>query len=155
MRKSLLLAALVVAACSKEETPAADSAATAAPPPAAPAPLSAADLTGTWHGIAKAEGTDSVVNRFTAVRSTDSTGKIISEGRTDSVAYTIRYDADSMIATSVAYTDPTLPKGTPQVMFRSVGRLKEGKLVGTSALMVAAKPDSVIGRTTWEATRTP
>ena len=71
------------------------------------------------------------------MRSTDSTGKIISEGRTDSVAYTIRYDADSMIATSVAYTDPTLPKGTPQVMFRSVGRLKEGKLVGTSALMVS------------------
>jgi hypothetical protein len=155
MRKSLLLAALVVAACSKEETPAADSAATATPPPATPAPLSAADLTGTWHGIVKAEGTDSVVNRFTAVRTTDSTGKTISEGAKDSVAYTIRYDADSMIATSAPYTDPSLPKGTPPVMYRSVGRLKDGKLVGTSSVMFAAKPDSVISRSTWEATRTP
>ena len=155
MRKSLLLTVLVVAACSKEEAPAVDSAATAAPPPAAPAPLTAADLAGTWHGIAKAEGTDSVVNRFTAVRSTDSTGKIISEGQKDSVAYTIRYDADSMIATSAAYTATDLPKGTPPVIFRSVGRLRDGKLVGTSTLMLASKPDSVLARSTWEATRTP
>ena len=155
MRKSLLLAALVVAACTKEETPAADSAAPAAPPPATPATLSAADLAGTWHGIVKAEGTDSIINRFTAVRSTDSTGKTISEGQKDSVAYSVRYDADSMIATSAPYTDPTLPKGTPRVMYRSVGRLKDGKLVGTSALMLASKPDSVIARSTWEATRTP
>jgi len=117
--------------------------------------LSAADLAGTWHGIVKAEGTDSIINRFTAVRSTDSTGKTISEGQKDSVAYSVRYDADSMIATSAPYTDPTLPKGTPRVMYRSVGRLKDGKLVGTSALMLASKPDSVIARSTWEATRTP
>jgi hypothetical protein len=149
------LAALVVAACAKEEAPATDSAATAAPPPAAPAALTGADLVGTWNGIAKAEGTDSVVNRFTAVRSTDSTGMLISEGQKDSVAYTVRYDADSMIATSAAYTDAGLPKGTPQVMFRSIGRLKDGKLVGTSSLMLASKPDSVIARSTWEATRTP
>jgi len=67
----------------------------------------------------------------------------------------VRLDADSMIATSVPYTDPTLPKGSPKVMFKAVGRLRDGKLAGTSTLMVAAKPDSVLGRATWEATRAP
>lgn len=154
MRKSTLLALLVVVACAKEEAPAVDSAATAAMQPA-PAALTPADLAGTWNGTTKAEGTDSVVNRFTAMRTTDSTGAIILEGSKDTVAYTMRYDADSMIATSVAYTDPSMPKGSPPVTFRSVGRLKDGKLVGTSTLMLASKPDSVLARSTWEATKAP
>jgi len=154
MRKSMLLAALVVVACSKEEAPVIDSAATAAPPPAAPAALTPADLAGIWKGTVKGDG-DTTVTRFTVVSASDSTGKFIAEGAKDSVAFTTRYEADSMIATSVAYTDPILPKGSPKVMFKSVGRLRDGKLVGTSALVVASKPDSVLQRSTWEATRAP
>ena len=155
MRKSMLLAALVVAACSKEEAPATDSAATAAPPPAAPAALTAADVEGTWNGTSKAEG-DTTVNRFTVTGAPgDSVGKFIAEGSKDTVTFSRRLDADSMIVQSVAYTDPTMPKGTGQVMFKAVGRLKDGKLVGTSQLVLAAKPDSVLGRSTWEATRAP
>jgi hypothetical protein len=152
MRKSILLAALVVAACAKEEAPVVDSAATAAPP--APAALTPADLAGTWTGTVKREGTDSVT-QFTTTRTSDSTGVFIPAGSPDSIAYTVRYDADSMIVTSVAYTDPSLPKGTPEVMFRSIGRLKDGKLAGTSALVLASKPDSVLSRSTWEATKVP
>jgi hypothetical protein len=149
----MLLAVLAVAACAKEEAPAVDSAAPAVAPPVAAA-LTPADLAGTWTGTIKQEGTDSVTN-FTVVRTSDSTGKFIEAGSKDSVAYTMRYDADSVITTSASYTDPTLPKGTGPVMFRSIGRLKDGKLVGTAALMLASKPDSVLSRSTWEATKTP
>jgi hypothetical protein len=33
--------------------------------------------------------------------------------------------------------------------------MKEGKLVGTATLMLASKPDSVLGKSTWEATKAP
>jgi len=153
MRTSILLAALIVAACSREEAPAVDSAATAMTPPA-PAALTPADLAGTWTGTIKQEGTDSITN-FTVVNTSDTTGKFVAQGSPDSVAYTIRYDADSVMVTSAAHTDPTLPKGTPEVMFRSVGRLRDGKLAGTAALMLASKPDSILSRSTWEATKAP
>ena len=155
MRKSMLLAAFVVVACSKEEAPATDSAAIAAPPPAAPAALTAADVAGTWKGTITPVAPDTGVTRFTAVTVNDSTGKFIADGAKDSVTYNLRYDADSVIATSVAYTDPSLPKGTPNVVFKSIGRLRDGKLVGTSSLVLASKPDSVLARSTWEATRAP
>jgi hypothetical protein len=88
---------------------------------------------------------------------TDSTGKFTftTGGAKQPVDYAIKLDADSAIATSQPYTDPTLPKGTPKVVFRSVARMKDGKLVGTSNLMLASKPDSVIGKATWEATKAP
>lgn len=154
MRTLLLAAAILVAGCAKADTPAIDTTAVAPPPPAAPAKLTAADVAGTWHGESKADGKDSVVAKWTIVRSTDSTGKLIYEGSKDSVAFSTTYDADSMIATSVAYANPRTPRG-PRVTFRSVGWLKDGKLAGTSATLLASKPDSVLGRGTWEATRAP
>jgi hypothetical protein len=153
MRKLFLLAA-AVAACAKAETPAADTAAAAPPPPAAPAALTAADMRGTWHGTAKREGTDST-STFTVVSTSDSTGKIVFGASKDSVNFTTKLDADSSIVMSAPYTDPTLPKKAPKVVFRSIGRLKDGKLVGTANLMLASKPDSVIGKSTWEATKAP
>lgn len=153
MRK-LLITAVLLASCAKAETPAVDTTAAVAPPPAAPAMLTAAEVGGTWNGQSKAEGKDSVVAKWTTVRSTDSTGKFIYEGSKDSVAFKTTYDADSMIATSVAYSSPRTPKG-PKVTFRSIGRLKDGKLSGTSVTLLASKPDSVVARGTWEATKAP
>ena len=66
-----------------------------------------------------------------------------------------KVDADSVISSSKPYKDPTLPKGTPNVTFRAVGRMKDGKLVGTTTLMLASKPDSVVGKSNWEATKAP
>jgi hypothetical protein len=153
MRKVFLLA-LAVVACSKAETPAADTAAAAPPPPPAPVALTAADMRGTWNGTSKREGSDST-STFTVVSTSDSTGMIVLGASKDSVPFTTKLDADSSIVTSAAYKDATLPKNTPRVMFRSVGRLKDGKLVGTASVMLASKPDSVIGRSTWEATKAP
>jgi hypothetical protein len=153
MRKAIFLA-LAVVACSKEESPAVDSAATAAPPPAAPAMLTAADLRGTWNGTSKREGSDSVVT-FTVVSTSDSTSAVVFANSTDSVSTTSRFDADSVIQTSEPYKDPTAPKGSPDVVFRSIGRMKDGKLVGMAYVSPAAKRDTVVARVNWEATRAP
>ena len=148
MKKAMLLAAFLVA-CSKAETPQADSPAVAA----GPAPLTAADVAGTWNGTTMAETSDSVVNRWT-ITGDGNTGKWIPEGQKDSVATTTTFDADSMIVTSAPYKN-MLQKGNPMVTFRSVGRLTGGKLVGTAMIMPASKPDSVAMRLRWEATKAP
>ena len=100
-----------------------------------------------------AEGSDSVTSRFTTIRDTDTTGKLVIENSPDTIPYTVVYQGDSMIATSKPYKSPSSP--ATQVVFRSVGRLKDGKLVGTSTTMLASKPDSVLSRGRWEATRKP
>ena len=153
MRKVLLIAVAVVA-CSKAETPATDSATAAPAPPPAPAALTAADVSGTWNGTSKREGTDSV-GTFTLLNTSDSTGKVVFPNVKDTVTTLAKFDGDSVIVTSSAYKDPSAPKNAPKVIFRSVGRMKDGKLVGVAAISPATKPDSVIARVTWEATKAP
>ena len=154
MRKTLLAVAFLVA-CSKAETPKADTTAAAPPPPPpAPAPLKAADISGTWNGESKQEGKDSVT-KWSTTNVTDSTGKLTFADKKGSVEYSMKFDADSFIATSKAYDDPSLPKGAPKVTFVSVGRVKNGAMSGTAALHLASKPDSVLGKVTWTATKAP
>ncbi len=148
MKKAMLLAAFIVA-CGPSETPKADSPAVAA----GPLPLTAADVAGTWNGVSMAETSDSITNRWTATGD-GMTGKFVIEGSKDTVTTTATYDADSAIVTSAPYKDPNI-KGNPMVTFRSVGRLTGGKLVGTAAIMLASKPDSVLGRVRWDATKAP
>lgn len=146
MKRAMLLAAFVVA-CGPSEQPAPDTPATAGP-----APLTAADLTGTWNGTSWIEGTDSLTGRWTVISSDGMGGKLIQEGQADTATFTTVIDADSSVSTSAPYTDATLPN-KPQVTFRSVARKMDGKLVGTATLMLASKPDSVLGRIRWEATK--
>jgi len=154
MRKVFLLAAIVVA-CAKKEAPPADTAAPAPPPPPPPPPaLTAADVKGTWNGTSKREN-DTTAVKWTVVSTSDSTAKLTFAGSKESVALTTKFDADSMISTSAAYKDPGLPKNAPKVMFKSVAHLKDGKLTGNSTIMLASKPDSVVGKGSWEATKAP
>ncbi|HJU75842.1 MAG TPA: hypothetical protein VJ717_19025 [Gemmatimonadaceae bacterium] len=148
MKKALLLAAFIVA-CGPKEEPAVDTAATAAPPG-----LTAADLTGTFTGTSWIEGTDSVASRFTLISTDGVNGKFIEEGQKDTVTFTSVIDGDSAVATSAPYTDQMLPN-KPQVTFRSVARKQGDKIAGTAALMLVSKPDSVVGRVRWEATKSP
>ena len=154
MRKVLLLA-LFLGACAKKEAPPADTTPAAPPPPPPPAALTAADVSGTWNGTSKVEG-DTTTNMFTVTSLTDSTSTVTLKSTNTKVAVTTKFDADSMIVTSQPYKDPGMPKGTPNVIFRAVGRRAgEGKLSGTTTLMLASKPDSVVGHATWEATKAP
>ena len=153
MRKVFLLALLVVA-CAKKEQPAADTSTPAPPPPPPPPPaLTAADVNGTWKGTSKVEG-DTATSSFT-VTINASTAKVTDAKTKQSVEYVVKLDADSMIATSKPYNDPSLPKGTPKVIDHTVGRMKDGKMVGVTTLVLASKPDSVVGKGNWEATKAP
>jgi hypothetical protein len=122
---------------------------------AEPAGISAADIAGTWTGISMPEVGDSILNRWTLMASPDGAGRLVVDGSTDTVSYTTEFSGDSAIATSAPYTDPAAPAGSPQVMWRSVGRLTDGKFVGTISFMSVAAPDSVAGRGRWEASRAP
>ena len=148
MKKAILLAA-VLFACAKKDEPAADTAATAVGPPA----LTASELAGTWSGVIMAEGSDSVLQRFTVISPTGMDSKTVNEGSKDTVAVTHLIDADSVVATSAPHSDPTMSK--QPVTFRAVGRMVGGKLVGMSTTMLASKPDSVLGRARFELTKTP
>lgn len=150
MTRAMLVAAAFVIGCAPAEEAATDSAAMAV----GAAALTAEHIAGTWSGVAMAEGTDSVLFRFTAVTPNGTEGMSIIEGQTDSVHVIHTFDGDSLIATSAPYIDQTLPN-KPQVTFRAVGRMEGGKLVGTSAVMVASQPDSVLGRVRFEMTKSP
>jgi hypothetical protein len=150
MRRVFLL--LAVVACAQSDTAQSDSAAMA---PAAPPALTVADVDGIWNGVTMPENSDSVLMRWTGMPgATDSEVKTVTQGAADTVAWTRVLDADSMVVTSAPFTPPE-PANSPQVVVRAVGRLMGGKLVGTATTMLAARPDSVIERTRWEATRTP
>ncbi len=155
MRKTLLLAAVLVA-CSKAETPATDTTAVAAAPAMAPAPaaLTADQLAGKWNGMTMGETSDSVTARWMSETADGLSGKLTMEGSKVPCAYTAMFDADSMVATSTApCTDPD-PK-VPKMNFRAVGRMKDGKLVGTVTNTLGSKPDSVMFRGRWESTKAP
>lgn len=151
MRKTLLLAALL-AACAKSETPV-DTTPAAAPP--APATLSAADIAGEWHGTSRLAGSDSIVGKWVLTSSSDSTGRLVYEGTKTPISFTSRIDGDSLMTSSAAFISPGSKKGAPRVMFTSVSRVQDGKMVGKSIIALADNPDSVVSVRTFEATRTP
>lgn len=155
MRTFAVLAVVALVACSKGDAPAVDSAAMSSAMAEAPAPLTAADVEGSWNGESMGETSDSVTLRWTTKNNVDGTNATLTiEGQTEAISFTRTFDGDSMIAMSTPYTNPADPKG-PKLLFRSVGRLKDGKLVGTSANMLADKPDSVVSRGRYIATKAP
>ena len=160
MRTSLLLVAAALAACSKGDTARSDSmsadstAAATAPASAARAALTPAQVAGAWHGTSRREGGDTVTDRWTMVSTTDSTGRLVfDDAKKDSIPYLTRFEGDSMIMTS---SRPYAARdGKKRLMYRQVGRLQGDRLVGHVTAMLADRPDSVLGRSAWEATRTP
>jgi len=158
MRKTfLLIGAASFVACAKKEGGVADSSAAAAAAPApAPAALTAADLVGTWNGQSMAQGSDSVIARWTCVQpATGNESKCVDAAAPkDTSVYTYTISGDSVMFTSAAYTPPAPPK-SPKVIDHVVGRKAEDKWMGTSVTTLASKPDSVVMRTRWEATKSP
>jgi len=164
MRKTfLLIGAVSFVACAKKEAGVADSsaatAAAPAPAPAAPAALTAADLVGTFNGQTMAQGSDSVLARWTCVQpATGNESKCVDAAAPkDTTVYTYTLSGDSVMFTSAAYTPPAPPKGpkSPKVIDHVVGRKAADKWTGTAVTVLASKPDSVVMRTRWEATKTP
>jgi len=159
MRKGrLLIAAVALAACAKNEAAKTDSAApaAAAATPAAPTAVTAADMVGTVNGKVMAQNSDSVLSNFTCTTAATGTVSKCVNGSApkDTVDYTYTLSgADSVTWTSAAHTPPVPPK-SPKVIDHVTGRLAAGKWTGTIVTVLASKPDSVLSRTRWEATKT-
>ena len=156
MRKTfLLIGAVSFVACAKKEAPVADSS-TAAAPAVAPAALTAADLVGTWNGQSMAQGSDSVIARWSCVQpAAGNESKCVDAANPrDTTVYTYTLTGDSVMFTSATYTPPALPK-SPKVIDHVVGRRAGDRWMGTAVTTLASKPDSVVMRTRWEATKSP
>lgn len=151
MKKLLLPCVALLFACGeakKEEAPA-----------AAPPALTAADLAGSFNGTTMMATSDSVTATWTSTVTVDSTG--MAHGRIvnvaypkDTVTYTQKVEGDSAIAESAPYVDRAMPKGSPQVHWKSVGRATGNEWSGTADVMPVGK-DTVIAHLRWKATRTP
>ncbi|MEX2152246.1 MAG: hypothetical protein WD825_02855 [Gemmatimonadaceae bacterium] len=131
MRRSLVFAVLALTACSKPETPAADSPA-AAPGAATPAPLTDADVGGTWEAEGRPMDRDTVVVRFT-MNNTD-TGEgtsIVFPSGVKVVSTSRQISGDSVVSESGRFKSQ-VRKGTDVMSTRMVLRLLDGKLVGVA-----------------------
>ena len=162
-RAGLLIAAVSVVACAKNETPKADTAApaaaAAAAAPTAPAAVTAADMVGTVSGKVMMENSDSVVSTFVCTTAAGgSVSKCVNAATPkDTVDYTYTLSgADSVSWTSAAHVPPAPAKGPkpPKQIDHVVGRLSGNKWTGTIVSVLASKPDSVLGKVKWEATKT-
>lgn len=151
MKRLLLPCVALLCACAeakKEEAP-----------PAAPPALTAADLAGSFNGTSFAATSDSVVGTWTSVVMVDSVGA--AQGRfvsaaspKDTVGFTQRIDGDSVISESAPYTDAAMPKGSPKVHWKAIGRAADGGWAGTVDIMPVGK-DTVLVHLRWKSTRTP
>ncbi len=143
MRRALLLIPLVVA-CSRSQQTQGNAAA------AGPMALTEADIAGTWMGTSMAEGSDSVVARWTEVCANGAcTGT--TEGSPDTSRSTYTLSGDSAVGRSTPFASTAA--GGARVIDTWTVRLRDGKVVGTGALMLADKPDSVLMRYHFEGSR--
>ncbi len=158
MRRAALLYCTIVAvaACTKsdESAPTADTAAGAVTATAAPTSISLADVAGRWTVSSTPEtgDTTAVVSQLNA--GADTTGWTMTLPNRPPVATRVVLVSGDSIVTENGPYQSVLRKGV-QVTTRSVMRLRDGKLVGTTvARYTNAGADSVL-RLRTEATRTP
>ena len=153
MRRTFLLIPLLVA-CAKTETQKTDSATMAAPAAATPAPVTEADIAGTWTGTAMAQGTDSVISHWTQVCGGGTCKGTSTESPKDTVTATY----------TIAGGDSTMGVSQPQTIPGVKGKIIDhwtthnsapGKVTGTGMFTLASKPDSVVMRYRFEGTRNP
>jgi hypothetical protein len=143
VRRVLLLIPLVLA-CSRSQQTQTNVAA------AGTMALTDADVAGTWMGTSMLVGSDSVIAHWTQVCANGAcTGT--SKEMPDTIRSTYTLSGDSTVGKSVPFADPALSGAN--VIDTWVARLNDGKVVGTGAFVLAAKPDSVLMRYRFEGGR--
>jgi hypothetical protein len=156
MRYALLLSAVALVACAKSETPADTTAAAPAvttPPP--PAPLTPADVAGTWTVTGKNEAGDSTLVTYEMKATTDTTGWTITfPGRQPIPMRVVAVSGDSIVVEAGPFPS-ALRRGVQVRSSRGAFRMVDGKLVGSTTTRYNTKrPDSVATLRT-EGTRKP
>ena len=147
--------ALVLVGCGRPAEKAAESTVGEAPAgEEMPAALSLADVAGTWDVRVTPEGGDSTLVTFQMVAGTDQSGWSFNFPKREPVPVrVVTVEGDSLV-TEAGPFESVLRKGK-QVSTRTVNRLENGKLVGTTvATYAGGGPDSVV-RLRFEGTRAP
>jgi len=152
MKRYLLLVPFVFA-CAKGEKATADSAAPATATAAAPAAITDADMTGTWTGLAKIEGTDSTLAHFSITCGSGTCRITTTENPKDTIPSTYALAADSSTGMSSPYADPSMPGA--KMVDHWVARPSNNQVTGHGWLTLADTPDSVLVRYTFSGTKTP
>lgn len=153
---ALLLSAVALVACAKSDTPADTTAAASAavtPPP--PAPLTPADVAGTWTVSGKNEAGDSTLVTYELMATADTTGWTITfPGRQPVPMRVVAVAGDSIVVEAGPFPS-VLRRGTQVRSSRGAFRMVDGKLVGSTTTRYNTKrADSVLMIRT-EGTRKP
>ncbi len=143
---AFLSISLLVMGCTKSDAPpAADTtmAVTAAPEPAAPAPISASNVTGKWNVSVMGEQGDSVLTSYVLDATADSSKWTLTFPKGKAIPMKItNVSGDSIVA--VAGPFPSQLRTGMTVNTTTTIRLQDGSMVGTTvAHYVTSKSDSV------------
>jgi hypothetical protein len=129
MRYTLALCALALVACAKTDQPADTTAMTPAPAPTPPAPISLADVAGTWDVTTMPMDRDTVLTMaVTTATATNDGWKLNLDGKT--YPSRVLAVAGDSITTETGPFPSVLRKGQ-RVTIHNVMRLRDGKMVGT------------------------
>jgi hypothetical protein len=128
-----------------EEAPAAE---------AAPATISLADVAGTWKVRSTVEGSQGTAVSYDMVATADRSGWSIKFPDRDPIPVrVVAVEGDSIVTESGPF-ESVLRKGV-QVNTRVVVRLRDGKLVGTTAARYQVSGPDTLARLNFEGTRAP
>jgi len=154
-RLMLCCCAIALVGCNKpKEEPAMESTAAAPETPAAPAPIALADIAGKWSVRTMTESGDSTLVTYEMVASGDSSGWSLNFPKRKPVPVrVVAVDGDSIV-TEAGPFESVLRKGI-KVTTRSVNRLQDGKLVGTTTAHYATSGADSVRNLRFEGTRAP
>jgi hypothetical protein len=154
-RIALCCCAVALVGCSKpKEEPAMDAAASPPETPAAPAPIALADIAGKWNVRTMAESGDSALVTYELVASGDTSGWSLNFPKRKPVPMRVVAVAGDSIVTEAGPFESVLRKGI-KVTTRSVNRLQDGKLVGTTTAHYATSGADSVRNLRFEGTRAP
>ena len=145
MRRYMLVLPILFA-CAKEEAPPADSAA------ASPAAATDADFAGNWSASLMPEGSDSVLTTATYTCGSGSCRFVSALAPKDTVAFTYTISGDSAMYSAAAYKDA---QSGAMVTNSGVSRVSGNSASGSGMVRLADKPDSVVLRYHFRATKQP
>jgi hypothetical protein len=154
-RLALCCCAIALIGCNKpKEEPAVESTTAAPETPAAPAPIALTDIAGKWTVRTMAESGDSTLVTYELVASSDTSGWSLNFPKRKPVPMrVVAVDGDSIV-TEAGPFESVLRKGV-KVTTRSVNRLQDGKLVGTTVAHYATSGADSVRNLRFEGTRAP
>jgi hypothetical protein len=155
-RFAMCCCAVVLVGCSQsKDQPAMDEMADTTAAPAAPAPIALADVAGKWSVRLMPEGGDSTLLSYDMVATADTSGWAFNFPKRKPVPLrVVAVDGDSIV-TEAGPFESNLRKGVQVTKSRTVSRLQDGKLVGTTTAHYATSGPDSVAQFRFEGTRAP